>query len=195
MVRNFDHTWVTDWQIAPRSFWITNGMTIALPPEHVDRLFDGQNSHIYAHIDFQARTILFGRPTVGLIFPNPLQLERLTHAIQIYKDFVRSFHRDSRIFHHTPTEVNAEHPGWGVLELDERDRSRGIAAFFRLGTMGASEYRFRPRGLDAAKTYAVTFDNTGQTARVDGFTLVTHGIPIRLESALTSELLLFDTVD
>jgi len=26
LVRRFSHTWVTDWQIAPRSFSITNGM-------------------------------------------------------------------------------------------------------------------------------------------------------------------------
>lgn len=194
MVRNFDHTWVTDWQIAPRSFWITNGMTIALPPEHIDRLFDGQNSHVRAHIDFQARTILFGRPTVGLIYGNPPQQERLKHAIDLYKGFVRPFHRESRIYHHTPTESGGEHPGWGVLELDARDRSRGIAALFRLGSAGASEYLFRPRGLDAAKTYAVTFDNTGQTAQVTGFTLLTQGIVIRLEGALTSELLLFEAL-
>ncbi|MFH1006934.1 MAG: glycoside hydrolase family 36 protein, partial [Candidatus Latescibacterota bacterium] len=31
MVRRFSHTWVTDWQVAPRSFTITNGMTMALP--------------------------------------------------------------------------------------------------------------------------------------------------------------------
>lgn len=31
MVRRFSHTWVTDWQLAPRSFAITNRMTMALP--------------------------------------------------------------------------------------------------------------------------------------------------------------------
>jgi alpha-galactosidase len=195
MVRNFDHTWVTDWQIAPRSFWITNGMTIALPPEHIDRVFDGQNSHVRAHIDFQARMILFGRPTVGLVYGNPLQLERLKHAIDLYKQFVRPFHRESRIYHHTPTESGGEHPGWGVLELDARDRTRGIAALFRLEGSGASAHLFRPRGLDVAKTYAVTFDNAGQAARVSGFALATHGIVVRLESALTSELLVFEAVD
>jgi alpha-galactosidase len=194
MVRRFDHTWVTDWQVAPRSFWITNGMTIALPPEHIDRLFDGQNSHIRAHIDFQARFLLFGRPTVGLVFGNALQLERLQHVIRIYKEVVRPFHRQSRIYHHTPTEVGNEHPGWGVLELAARDHTRSVAALFRLDGLGASEYLFRPRGLDVARTYAVTFDNSGQTALVDGYTLITQGIVIRLESALTSELLLFDAV-
>jgi len=30
LVRYFNHTWITDWQIAPRSFSIVNGMTMAL---------------------------------------------------------------------------------------------------------------------------------------------------------------------
>ena len=55
MVRYFSHTWVTDWQIAPRSFSITNGMTSALPPEYVDRLFGmGQSGHLRSEFDVQA---------------------------------------------------------------------------------------------------------------------------------------------
>ena len=42
IARLFCHTWVTDWQRAPRSFAITNGMTMCLPPENVDRLLTGQ---------------------------------------------------------------------------------------------------------------------------------------------------------
>ena len=42
MIRRFSHTWVTDWQLAPRSFTVTNGMIIDLPPEYVDRLIDGR---------------------------------------------------------------------------------------------------------------------------------------------------------
>ena len=193
MVRRFDHTWVTDWQIAPRSFWIINGMTIALPPEIVDRVFGGQNAHVRAHIDFQARLLLFGRPTVGIIHPSPLQTERLRHAIDIYKEVVRPFHRNSRIYHHTPSAAGGDHAGWGVLELAARDRKRAIAALFRLGD-AAPEYRFRPRGLDVSRTYAVTFDNLNQTCVMDGGTLHIQGIPVRLESALTSELLLFEAV-
>src|SRR5690606_20250419 len=51
MVQRFSHSWVTDWQIAPRAFSITNGMTMALPPEHVDRLLGGQNGHTTAELD------------------------------------------------------------------------------------------------------------------------------------------------
>lgn len=52
LVRRFDHTWVTDWQIAPRSFAITNGMTMALPPEYVDRLVGGQFGNATASMTF-----------------------------------------------------------------------------------------------------------------------------------------------
>ena len=66
MVRRFSHTWVTDCQIAPRAFNITNGMAMALPPEYVDRLIAGQNGDIAGDVDFQARLLLFVRPTLGL---------------------------------------------------------------------------------------------------------------------------------
>jgi hypothetical protein len=51
---------------------------------------------------------------------------------------------------------------------------------------------FRPRGIDPAKSYRVTFDSTGTTARIDGARLLQEGLPIRLETALSSELLLFE---
>lgn len=50
MAARFSHTWVTDWQIA---FRITNGMTMALPPEFVDWLVGGQDGHTTADIDFR----------------------------------------------------------------------------------------------------------------------------------------------
>ncbi len=194
MMRHFDHTWVTDWQIAPRSFWIINGMSMALPPEYVDRVFGGQNAHVRAEIDFQARLILFGRPTVGIVHPSPLQLARLRRAVSLYKDVVRPFHRDSRIYHHTPSAAGSEHPSWGVLELAARDGTRAVAGLFRVGD-GAPEYVLRLRGVDVSRRYAVTFDNAGQTCVVDGLALRTQGLTIRLESALTSELLIVQAVD
>ena len=67
LVSLFSHTWVTDWQIAPRAFSITNGMTMALPPEHVDRLIAGQNGHITGRRGLSARLLLFVRPTLRYI--------------------------------------------------------------------------------------------------------------------------------
>ena len=197
MVRRFSHTWVTDWQIAPRSFTITNGMTMALPPEYVDRLIAGQNGHTTAELDFQWRLLLFVRPTLGIFHPlgaswNPAQLTRVRHFVDLYKQLVRPFMGQGRIYHHTPSFDGPEPKGWGVLELASHDRSRGIAALFQLSDPREPEYLLRLRGLDVSRRYRVTWDNTGDTCEVDGFALMKRGLTVRLEGALTSELLLFE---
>jgi alpha-galactosidase len=195
MVRRFSHTWVTDWQIAPRSFMITNGMTMALPPESVDRLIGGQSGHTAAELDFQWRLLLFVRPTLAFLKPmgadwNPLLLARLRHWLSLYKDFVRPFQGAGRIYHHTPVAPGPEPRGWGVLELASEDRIRAICGLFQLGDPEQPEHLLRFRGLDAGRRYRVTFDNRGQTCELDGFTLMHRGITVRLEGALTSELLI-----
>ena len=195
LVQRFCHSWVTDWQIAPRAFTITNGMTMALPPEHVDRLIAGQNGHITGDIDFQARLLLFVRPTMGWFAPlgspcNPVQTARVRHAIELYKGFVRPFMSTGRIYHHTPTFDGPEPQGWGVMELASADRSKCIAGVFQLSAPQEPEYTLRLRGLDVGKRYKVTWDNSGHSCKVDGYTLMKQGIVIRLEGPLTSELLL-----
>ena len=199
MLRYFNHTWITDWQIAPRAFSITNGMTMALPPEYVDRVMMGQNGYITAEFDFQVRLLLFVRPTIGGLYPlrsnnNPAQYARGKHMVDLYKNFVRPFMSQSRFYHHTPVFNSEEPQGWGVLELAARDHTCGMAGVFQLSAPHEPEYHLRPRGLDISKRYKVTWDNSGQTCEVDGFTLVQQGIVVRLEGALTSELLLFEAL-
>ena len=199
MIRRFSHTWVTDWQVAPRSFTVTNGMTMALPPEYVDRVLMGQLGFRAADFDHQARQLLFVRPTVGFLRPkgaiaNPGQFAREKHMVDLYKNFVRPYLSPGRIYHHTPEFDGPEPQGWGVLELASQDRLRGMAGLFQLSAPREPEYRLRPRGLDISRRYRVTWDNTGQTSEVDGFTLIQQGITVRLEGALTSELLLFEAV-
>ena len=198
-VRRFSHTWVTDWQIAPRSFSITNGMTMALPPEYVDRLIAGQNGHLTGDLDFQARLLLFVRPTLGMFQPigaswNPQLLARVRHMVELYKGFVRPFMGQGRIYHHTPAFEGPEPQGWGVLELASRDRSRAMAGLFQLAAPRQNEYLLRLRGLDVSRRYRVTWDNTGRSCELDGFALMHQGLPVRLEGALTSELLLCEAV-
>lgn len=200
MVRRFSHTWITDWQIAPRAFAITNGMSMALPPEFIDRLVGGQFGHSTASYDLQLRLLMFARPTLGLFHPagatwNPLVLQRTQRFTSLYKEFIRPHMNDGRIYHHTPVVDNPEPKGWGVLELASRDRTRGICGLFQLSSPSEPEYLLRLRGLDASRTYRVTFDNAGETCVVDGFTLCKAGLTVRLETALTSELLIFEAVD
>ena len=201
MVRYFDHTWVTDWQIAPRAFSITNGMSMALPPERVDRLAGmGQSGQRTAELDFQFRLQLFVHPSLNWFHlkdaaPNPVQQARIRNAVRIYKEFVRPIHATSRIYHHTPVVKGFEPRGWGVLELASRDRTRAIAGLFRLSDPAEPEYLLRFRGLDPGRRYRVTFDNGSESCEVDGWALTRTGIVSRLETALTSELLIVEAVD
>jgi alpha-galactosidase len=174
-------------------------MTIALPPENTDRLWGGQNSHTTAELDFQARLLLFSRPTVAIFSPpnatvNPLLLARLQHLVQLYKTFVRPFVADSCIYHHTPTFVGLEPQGWGVLELAAADHSRAIAGVFQLASPVTPEYTLRLRGLDDSRRYRVTLDNLQQSFELDGQALSQAGLTVRLEGALTSELILFEAL-
>ncbi len=199
LVRRFCHTWVTDWQIAPRSFTITNGMTMALPPECVDRLIGGQSGHTAAELDFQWRQLLFVRPTLGFLRPlnmdwNPVLLERVRHWLDLYRTFVRPFQDTCRVFHHTPVAAGPEAQGWGVLELAAADGSRAMAGLFQLGDPREPEYLLRFRGLDTGRRYRVTWDTTGQSAQLDGWVLANQGLTIRLPGALTSELVLCEAV-
>jgi alpha-galactosidase len=199
MVRRFSHTWVTDWQIAPRSFTITNGMTMALPPEYVDRLIGGQSGYTTADFDFQSRLLLFVQPTFGFLYPlgsqpNPVLMQRTKRWADLYKNFVRPFMDTARIYHHTPEVAGLDPHGWGVLELDSNDRTRGICGLFQLSAPTQPEYLLRLRGLDVSRRYRVTWDNSGETSVVDGFTLTKQGITVRLEGPLTSELLLFEAL-
>jgi alpha-galactosidase len=118
-------------------------------------------------------------------------MARARHWVDLYKDFVRPFISTSRIYHHTP-EVSLDPSGWGVLELASDDRARGICGVFQLSAPKEVEYQLHPRGLDMSRRYRVTFDNLGQSTVVDGYALVEQGIQIRLEGALTSELLIFE---
>lgn len=195
MVPLFDHTWVTDWQLAPRSFTITSGMTMALPPELVDRhVGAGMNDHLRGDLDFQCRLALFGRPTVGRFHPlgaapNEHQLGRVRHMIEIYKQFVRPWQAGCTVFHHSPSATDGR-SDWGVLEQSSSDRRHAVLGLFRLGSSGDSEYLARPRGLDAGSSYQVTLDNTAECFEATGSELMQHGLRVRRETALTSELIL-----
>jgi alpha-galactosidase len=121
-------------------------------------------------------------------------MKRTKHWIELYKNFVRPYIDTSRIYHHTPEISGLDPHGWGVIELASEDRTKGICGLFQLSAPTQPEYELRLRGLDVSRRYRVTFDNSGQTSVVDGFLLMEQGITVRLEGALTSELLVLEAV-
>jgi hypothetical protein len=80
------------------------------------------------------------------------------------------------------------------LELASRDRKQAVCGIFQLSAPSETEYTLRFRGLDLSRRYRVTFDNDRSTCEVPGVELMKHGLTIRLEGALTSELLLVDAI-
>lgn len=200
MTRYFAHTWVTDWQLAPRSFAVTNGMTMALPPEHVDRLVVGQTGYLTGSLDFQLRLLLFVRPSGALNVPlgarlNDVQLEFFKHCYSLYKEFIRPFLPDSVIYHHTPEVSEKEPKGFGILEAAAADGLRGMLGVFQLSDPKERETVVRLRGADISRQYRVTFDNSRKSCEISGYALANEGVRIRLDGALTSELVLYRAID
>lgn len=191
MVAQFDDTWVTDWQLAPRSFSIINGMTMVLPPEFIDRHIGmGQSDHLAGSLDFQLNLALFGRPTISWLAPrpaavSPVLVERVRRMLDIYREHVQSRGQRTRIHHHTPTADG----DWGVLERSAVDGEVSLVGVFRLARTGADEeIVVRPRGVDPARMYRVSVDGRPSAEPVSGFALIEGGIRFRLEGALTSSV-------
>lgn len=208
-VKNFTHSWVSDWQVPPRSFAITNGMTMVLPPEIVDRLVSGMNCHTRGSLDFQVRNAIFGRPSTNDYNclgseMNPDQLGFVKHTFDIYKEHIRPYIDESLIFHHTPELVSGhngaggttEYPqGVGIIERGTEDSKHGVIGIFKLAdSMDENFFTIRPKGVDMSKNYKVTYDNEGTTVIVSGMELRRDGLVVELEGAITSELIIYEEV-
>lgn len=196
LMKYFSHTWVSDNQRSPYSVMITNGMTIALPPEKVDRLFAGMGCHDQGSLDLHMRNTMLGHMSLNTIAPfgteiNPVQMEFVKHSVDIYKNFIRDFLPKSKIYHHTPDTAQTHKNGYSCLEITSEDKTKGAIAAFTLVNPKTDTYTVFPKGIDAGKTYIVTLDNSREEFEVSGRQLMTHGINIRIPTALSSELILY----
>ncbi len=194
---NFTHTWVTDVAAAPRSIAILNGMTMVLPPEYVDKLASGMNSHKLASLDLIMRQTLFGRPTtndyncIGSEF-NTQQIEFARHCYEdIYKGIIRPFAPTGKIFHHTPELYGAQPRGVAVLERSAEDSSVGVIGVFTLGGTNNKATIVYPKGIDLGAEYEVTFDNSRNTVKLTGYEMATNGLRITIGQNLASELIIY----
>ena len=199
LMKCFNHTWVSDWQRAPHSLHITNGMTMALPPERVDRLFAGMNCHPFGSLDLQMRNTMLTHMTLNVIAPvdtapNPEQMAFVRHSTDIYKNFIRKFLPTARVFHHTPETEQTIKEGCMALEIASADRRQGAATVFTMPCCRQESILLIPRGLDPALTYRVTLDNSGAVFTLSGYALQNEGIRLRIGGALNSELVLFESI-
>lgn len=199
MMKHFSHTWVSDNQRAPYSVMITNGMTMALPPEKVDRLFAGMGCHDQGSLDLHMRNTMLGHMSLNAIAPfgteiNPVQMEFVKHSVDIYKNFIRDFLPASKVYHHTSDTAENIKNGYSCLEIASADKSKGAVAAFTLANAKTDTFTVFPKGIDAGKTYIVTLDNSGEKFEIGGRQIMTHGIKIRIPCSLSSELILYKEI-
>lgn len=199
MMKSFNHTWVSDWQKAPHSVMITNGMTMALPPERVDRLFAGMGCHEFGSLDFQMRNTMLGHISLNVVAPaatkpNPIQMEFIKHSVDIYKNFIRDFLPVSKIYHHTPETDLTLKNGYSALEISAPDCSKGAIAAFTFTNAKSEKFTVIPKGTDAGKKYKITLDNSRTSFEISGSELISNGICIDIPSSLSSELILYEAI-
>ncbi len=198
MMKNFNHTWVSDCQRAPRSLTVTNGMTMALPPERVDRLFAGMGCHEHGTLDLQMRNTMLTHMSLNVVAPanaeaNPISVEFVRHSVDIYKNFIRPFLPTAKTYHHTPESglLNGE---FYALEVASPDCAKGAVAVFSMPDTKKRRFSIIPKGICAEFSYKITLDNSGAKYTARGIDLITNGIPAYLPAPLSSELVLYEKI-
>lgn len=199
MMQAFHHTWVSDWQTMPHSVLITNGMTMALPPERVDRLFAGMGCHTVGSFDAHMRNTMLGHMSLNVIAPaatepNREQMEFVQHSVQIYKDFIRPILPNCNIYHHTPETHETKERGYMAMEIALPDKSKGAMTVFRLSGESGKVIVVCPRGVSCGKKYRITLDNEGENFEMQGSELQMRGIVLNIRMSMSSELLLYEEV-
>jgi alpha-galactosidase len=193
--------YLTDGLNMPHVLRVYTGQTLALPPENFVIAFGipvppRNRGHLDTHLRV---TYSLATPWLAPVAPsleemNPAIQQAYLHYAHVYKSFIRPLLPTCKMFHHAPVTATrgVDSGPWFAMEFAAPDRAKGWATIVRLTNGDPDTYLFRPRGLDPARTYRVTFDSTGTTATVEGLRLVQEGLRIRLVSVLSSELLLFE---
>ena len=197
MMKAFNHTWVSDWQKLPHSALITNGMTMALPPERVDRLFAGMGCHEFGSFDAHMRNVMLTHMSLNVVSPakarlNPVQMDFIKHSVEVYKSFIRPFLSEAKVYHHTPEAAKRPDGGYAALEIASPEGDRGALSVITLSGIGHRRITVFPKGLKSDKAYLVTFDNSGAVAPLPGYEIIKNGVTVNIESPLSSELVLFE---
>ena len=196
----FHYACESDFSMFPRSIRAINGLTRFLPPEALCYYHNHiPDAHQKADLDTHLRVTLFAQPVfVGF---GGQDTDRSTHYFQTTKRYIKLAKEFTapimagkpNVYHHTPDIGLYSQVEWCVLEYCAQDKCRGYAGVFKL-EKGRSRYLLRLRGIDVAATYKVTLDNLNQILWLSGKEILLSGISIELDTANTSELVMYTKV-
>lgn len=201
MMSRFHYACESDFSHHPLGIRAINALTLFLPPEALCYYHNHMyHAHQTADLDTHLRITLFA--TAIFVGFGSQDADRTTPYFRKTKRYIalaRDFcypimEAGAAVYHHTPAIGVTRPAEWCVLEYAARDRSRGYAGIFALTREHlhpGTDTIFRPRGIDLGRTYEVTLDNSGSTFCLSGRELARDGLPIALDGAMLSELVLY----
>ena len=194
-IKAFNHTWVSDNQVAPESVVITNGMTIALPPERVDRLFAGMGCHTVGSFEMHMRNTMLSHMSLNIISPTVVEANKskiafVKHCTDVYKSFIRPFLYKSKVYHHTPDCDK----GVCILEIASPEKDKSAIGIFALSDIENDFTVVTPKGIDSGKKYKITLDNSGEAFDIFGYELKNNGLKLQIKGSMYSELVLIEEI-
>ncbi len=199
MMSRTHYTWISDYNVMPRSARTLSTMMFALAPELTVRLAGtAMDSHVGGSLDLQLRVaILSGNPVITGLWVDQDEMsvelrDRIRHALALFRRHVRPLIADCRVYHHTPIPAGDQPEGWCVLEYAAPDRARAVAGLFRLAGPADADWTLRFRGLCRTRNYRVRYDNSGEEMLRSGMDLMERGVVVRLSHPMSSELLLIE---
>jgi alpha-galactosidase len=202
MMSRFHYSCESDFSSFPLSIRAISSLTHFVPPDALcyyhNHLY---HAHLMADLETHLRVTLFattifvgfGAQDASHTTPYFVKTKRY---ITLAKEFCYPLIADNPlVYHHTPG-IGALSPApWCVLEYAARDHSRGFCGVFALNQNGASEgsgeYLLLLRGVDRARHYTVTLDNSGESFNLSGHELANSGLVIRLNGRMLSELVIY----
>jgi alpha-galactosidase len=201
MAERWQLSYLTDASYIPPFLQDFSGISLVLPPERII------NCNGWWSVQERGQLDTFLRASFCIMTPhllqgtaptlesmNPLTLERFIHFSKLFKRFMRPLLGTCRMYHHEPTNAfgGVDSSPWFAMEYGTPDKSKGWALIVRLSPGGPDINVFKPRGLAPTRIYRVTFDSLDESVLISGLSLIRDGLPLRLESAKSSELLLFE---
>lgn len=198
MMTRFSKTQFSDWYKFPRVARTFNGMSMCLPPECLMFIYgSAMSASAYGNAEAQLQMTIQGIPQLSGYARyeeegNP-QLEAMIQKyLKLFKEYIRPIQNKVKLYHHTPVVGGFSGRGWVVTEAMLPDGTKGYVNLNRLPNTEEDTWQLKLKGCDCTKDYILTDVATGKQFAVSGYSLYAEGMPIALEGALTSRMLLVE---
>lgn len=192
----------SDFTGVPLVYHMAAGFSVYLPPEVMKSAYYGMWGDLPDKTTLKRCIFALGNAPVVYWTLLPAQVSENDQDelapwrkyVELFKTFIRPLLSTCKVYHHEPINAkgNWDSGSWLVLEFMSPDAAKGWATIVSYPESRSLTYQFRPRGLDAQRQYAVTFDNTGNTETIAGSVLMEEGLSIEVTDEIRSEMLLLE---